>query len=117
MPRLFLAIMIALSMAIVSTSGAKADEILGFWKTAEGTQARAFKCDNDICIRLTTGPFKPKQIGRLTPEGNERYKGQITDPSNDRNYRGTGEVSGNTLNLRGCAGPFCRTTRWTRVPG
>lgn len=41
------------------------------------------------------------------------WQGQLTDPASGRTFRGTlVKESGNSLLLRGCAGPFCTTERW-----
>lgn len=107
---------LCLAMAgLIALSGvAAAEPIVGDWKTEAGSIARIALCGNQICITLTSGDHSGRQIGQMTPQGNGRYSGSITDPAEDRTYSGSGTVQGNTLTMRGCVLVFCRDQTWTR---
>jgi uncharacterized protein (DUF2147 family) len=113
------AMLFRLSLAafgLIAASGvALAEPIVGNWRTESGAIARIAPCGSQICITLTSGEHAGKQIGQMTPQGNDRYRGTITDPADDRTYSGNGTVSGNTLSMQGCvAAIFCRTQTWSR---
>ncbi len=50
----------------------------------------------------------------FTAKGN-RWAGRIYDPESGRTYRSELNAQGNTLKVKGCYGPFCRTQDWTRA--
>ena len=41
--------------------------------------------------------------------------GTVTSPKDGRTYRGTINLDGDLLRLRGCAGPFCQNQVWRRL--
>jgi len=103
-----------LTMALASAAVA-AEPIEGNWKTASGETAAIAKCGQAFCVTLKTGKFAGKQIGRMDGQGND-YKGEITDPENDKTYAGTGAVTGNSLKMKGCVlAVFCKAQTWTRL--
>jgi uncharacterized protein (DUF2147 family) len=64
---------------------------------------------------MRTGKFAGKQIGRMDGKASD-YKGEITDPANDKTYAGTGAVTGNSLKMKGCVlAVFCKAQTWTRL--
>ncbi|MGB6118232.1 MAG: DUF2147 domain-containing protein, partial [Mesorhizobium sp.] len=58
-----------------------------------------------------------KNIGAMKPSGAGKYTGTITDPANDKTYKGKASLSGNTLKMSGCiaGGLICRTQNWKRM--
>ncbi|MGE3839474.1 MAG: DUF2147 domain-containing protein [Hyphomonadaceae bacterium] len=42
-------------------------------------------------------------------------EGSVANPEDGRTYRGTINLDGDVLRLRGCAGPFCQTQVWRRL--
>lgn len=61
-----------------------------------------------------------KFVGRtviqgLKADGGGKYSGgKITDPENDKTYRLTANLNGNTLKLKGHLGPFSRSQMWKK---
>ena len=112
---MFLRLGLTVAGTIALAGVAMADPILGDWRTEPGSIARIAPCGNEICITLTSGDHAGKQIGQLTAQGDNRYRGTITDPADDRTYSGNATLSGNSLAMQGCvAAIFCRTQTWTR---
>ncbi len=98
----------------VPATALSAEPIVGNWRTQEGETARISKCGGSFCIKLATGQFAGKRIGRLKGRGSS-YSGTVTDPRDDKKYSGSATVSGASLKLRGCAlKVFCKTQRWRR---
>lgn len=60
----FLASTIAVGMSLAATS-AYADIIEGDWKTQSGETAGIAKCGGSFCIKLKTGKYSGKSIGRM----------------------------------------------------
>lgn len=46
----------------------------------------------------------------------DRWRGRIYDPESGRTYRSELVNAGNTLDVKGCIGPFCRRQTWARAP-
>ncbi|MCF3642731.1 DUF2147 domain-containing protein [Rhizobium sp. TRM95111] len=104
----------ALALAMAGPAAA-AEPIEGNWKTASGETATIGKCGGSYCITLKTGEFAGKQIGKLDGGGAD-YTGSITDPAEDKTYSGSGSVSGNSLQMKGCVlKVFCKSQTWTRL--
>ena len=98
----------------VMTIPAFADTIEGNWKTQSGETAAIGKCGGSYCIKLKTGKYSGKSIGRMKG-ANGKYKGSITDPADDKNYSGTIKISGSTMKMKGCvAYVLCKTQTWNR---
>ncbi|WP_421852314.1 DUF2147 domain-containing protein [Oricola sp.] len=107
---------LAAAMAGLVSAPALADQIEGRWRTGEGGNVSIAGCGSSFCIKVTSGEFNGRQIGKLKKDG-DKYVGKITDPANDRTYRGSAWFSGaNTLNMRGSVlgGLVGRTDKWTR---
>lgn len=93
---------------------ALADTIEGDWKTQSGETAGIAKCGGSYCIKLKTGKYSGKSIGRMKGS-NGSYKGNITDPADDKEYSGTIKISGSTMKMKGCVvWPLCKTQTWKR---
>lgn len=89
-------------------------EIAGNWRTASGETAQISKCGGSFCIKLKTGEYAGKQIGKMKANG-KRYVGSITDPTNDKTYSGSATISGSSMKMKGCvAKVLCRSQTWTK---
>ena len=108
--------MLALAAAaVMAATPALADPIVGNWRTGEGGSVAIGPCGSAFCVQVTAGEHAGRQIGRFSRDG-DRYRGRITDPAEDRTYRGTAWFEGDTLKMRGSVlgGLFGRTESWTR---
>ena len=104
----------ALVAAVFFVTPAFAADIEGNWKTQSGETANIAQCGGSFCIKLTTGEFAGKQIGKVTGSG--PYSGTITDPADDKTYSGKATVSGNSMKMKGCALKiFCKTQTWNKL--
>lgn len=108
--------LILASALALSTTLAHAEEpITGNWKTVAGDTAVIASCGGSYCITLKTGKYAGRKIGTLTGKDGT-YNGEITDPSNDKTYSGSGTVSGNSLKMKGCVlAVLCKSQTWTRL--
>ncbi len=105
----------ALLFASATFAGmAHAASIEGNWKTASGENAVISKCGGSFCLKLVSGKYSGKTIGRVKASG-KKYTGTVTDPSEDKTYSGSASVSGSSMKLTGCALKiFCKTQVWKR---
>jgi len=96
---------------------ALADPIEGMWKTQSGDTAAIAECGEAYCITLKSGQHAGKQIGKLSGNGDGTYGGSITDPGDDKTYKGKASVNGASMTLKGCvlAGLICRGETWTKM--
>jgi uncharacterized protein (DUF2147 family) len=108
-------LMISAAVAMLATASLAAEPIEGNWKTASGETATIASCGGAYCVTLKTGKHAGKQIGRLSGSDGT-YNGEITDPANDKTYKGSGTVSGSSLKMKGCVlAVLCKTQTWTRL--
>ncbi|MBK1624750.1 DUF2147 domain-containing protein [Afifella marina] len=107
---------IALIAALVAWPAlAAADPLEGNWVAATGNTVRISSCGDAFCMKVTSGPNKGKEIGRM--KGSDgKYKGTVVNPEDDKTYSGSATLtSANSLKLKGCAlGIFCKTQNWQR---
>lgn len=104
----------ALIAAAFLATPAFAADIEGNWKTTSGETANIAKCGSSYCIKLTTGQFSGKQIGKVSGSG--PYSGTITDPADNKTYSGKATVSGASMKMKGCALKiFCKTQVWNKL--
>ncbi len=102
--------LILLSFTTISNAS-----IVGNWRTESGETANISSCDDSYCIKLTTGTYQGKQIGKVK-ESKDKYIGTVTDPEEDKTYSGSATVTGSSLKLKGCALKiFCKTQTWTKM--
>ena len=103
--------------AILLLAGAAhADPIEGDWKTQSGETAAISDCGGGFCIKLKTGKYAGKSIGKMSASGDSAYKGSITDPADDKTYSGSATLSGATIKMTGCALKiFCKTQTWKKM--
>lgn len=124
---------LALGMGIAGA--ALADPVDGTWKTAEGEEGGHLHvaigaCGSAICGTIQkafdangapSGDYEhlgKRIIWDMTPEGNGTYGGgKIWAPDADKTYKSKMELSGNSLEVKGCVagGLICRGQVWTRV--
>ena len=94
---------------------AHADPIEGNWTTDSGATAQIAGSGGGFTITLRSGEHNGKRIGQMQPNGNGKYKGTITDPSDDKTYSGNATLKGNSLAMQGCVAiVFCKTQNWKR---
>lgn len=107
---------ILVAALLMSTSAAFAEEpIVGNWKTLDGDTAVIAPCADSYCVTLKTGKYAGRQIGKMRGKGSS-YTGELTDPSEDKTYSGSGTVSGNSVRMKGCVlKVFCKSQTWTRL--
>ncbi len=130
--------MIAGAVAMATPAIAAAPSVAGNWLT-EGGKAivQVAPCGAALCGRIVRivkpDPGKPLNdannpdkalrsrpilgiaiLSGFTPNS-DRWKGQIYDPQSGRTYRSELSREGNTLKVKGCFGPFCRTQEWAKV--
>lgn len=105
----------AASLMLAGSAFALADQIQGDWKTQSGETAAISKCGGSFCIKLKTGKYVGKQIGKLKAAG-AKYTGTVTDPADDKQYSGSATVSGSNMKMTGCAlKVFCKTQTWKKL--
>jgi uncharacterized protein (DUF2147 family) len=103
---------------LLTTAVAHADPIEGNWKTQSGDTAAISGCGGAFCIKLTTGQFSGKSIGRMKAGGGGKYTGSITKPSTGKTYSGTGKLSGTSLKMTGCVmAVLCESQTWSKLYG
>ncbi|WP_299724864.1 DUF2147 domain-containing protein [uncultured Tateyamaria sp.] len=122
-------LMIAAAMTLLAST-AFADPVAGTWKTEvdDGAYAHiAMKpCGANICGTIAkafdaSGPIASENIGKqlvwdMVPAGDGSYgSGKIWQPSTGKVFKSKMSLNGNTLNVSGCVGPFCKKQTWTRV--
>ncbi|HEY6632814.1 MAG TPA: DUF2147 domain-containing protein [Rhizobiaceae bacterium] len=114
---MFRRLSVAATCAVLMSGAAFADPIEGRWKTEAGSTAHISACGNAFCIKLVSGSHSGKQIGKMTSGGGNSYSGTITDPANDKTYKGKASLAGGTLNLSGCVlgGLICRSQKWDKL--
>ena len=108
---------VAAAASILMMGAAYADPIEGRWKTEAGSTAQISACGSAFCIKLVSGSHSGKQIGKMTSGGGASYSGTITDPANDKTYKGKASLAGSKLSLSGCVlgGLICRSQTWNKL--
>jgi uncharacterized protein (DUF2147 family) len=114
---MFRQIMLAAATTALLAGTADADPIEGNWKTQSGETAAIGACGGAFCITLQTGDHAGKQIGQVSPSGEGRYAGKITDPANDKTYSGKASIDGGSMKMSGCVlgGLICQSQTWTKM--
>ncbi|MHA6724114.1 DUF2147 domain-containing protein [Sphingomonas sp. RS2018] len=70
---------------------------------------------NNPDAKLRTRPIQGMAILTGFTADDDRWRGRIYDPESGRTYRSELRAVGNTLKVKGCIGPFCKTQDWTRT--
>ncbi|CAG1015968.1 MAG: DUF2147 domain-containing protein [Rhizobiaceae bacterium] len=114
---MFRRLSVAVAATMLFTGAALADPIEGNWRTETGSTAKFSPCGGSFCIKLTTGEHAGKSIGKLSATGGNKYRGEITDPADDKTYTGKATLNGNSLRMQGCVfgGLICQSQTWTRI--
>lgn len=107
---------VAVAAVLMITGAAYADPIEGNWKVKGGDTAAISACGSSFCIKLTTGQYAGKSIGRMKANGSGSYSGSITKPSNGKTYSGSAKLSGGSLKMSGCVlAVLCESQTWTKL--
>ena len=107
--------LMTLAIGAALTAPALADPITGNWRTQSGETARISACGGSFCIKLTSGTYSGKQIGKVKLQGN-KYVGTITDPADDKTYSGSARLTGSSMKMQGCVAKiFCRSQTWNKL--
>jgi uncharacterized protein (DUF2147 family) len=113
--RFAVAIAATLMISGMISGAAIADDIEGRWTTDSGATAEIAPCGGSFCITLRSGDNNGKKIGQMAAAGGGKYNGSITDPADDKTYKGSARLSGNALKMTGCVLlVLCRSQNWTR---
>ena len=141
MARVFLSFVTLLSAAFLSVVPASAaDSIAGRWVTEDRDAVVEIKrCGSVTCGTiarfLVTPPDGADQRDINNPEARLRnrrllglpiltnfreesdlWRGQIYDPNSGRTYRSVvRRINANTLEVKGCIGPFCQSQTWRKA--
>jgi len=122
-------LMIAAAMTVLA-GATYADPVAGTWKTEVDDGSYAYismkPCGANICGTIAeafdaSGPIASENIGKqlvwdMVPGGGGSYgSGKIWQPSTGKVFKSKMSLSGNTLKVSGCVGPFCKKQTWTRV--
>lgn len=139
--RFVLGLMTTLSAFMLSIAPASAaDAISGRWITEKRDAVVEIKtCGNATCGTIARFLVAPpdgadqRDINNPEPrlrtrrllglpiltefrEDDDQWRGRIYDPNSGRSYRSIVRRTGaNTLEVRGCIGPFCQTQTWRRA--
>ncbi|MCY0147695.1 DUF2147 domain-containing protein [Hoeflea sp. G2-23] len=104
------------ALVAAMTAPALADPIEGAWKTQAGDNAMISSCGSSFCIKLTSGDYSGKSIGKMKADGSGKYSGSITKPSTGKTYSGSGKLSGNKLKMTGCVLKIlCESQTWNKL--
>ena len=103
------------AFVVAMAAPALADPIEGNWKTKSGETAAISSCGGSYCVTLKTGKHSGKRIGKMKGSDGS-YSGTITDPANDKTYKGSASISGNTMKMKGCVlAVLCRSENWSKL--
>ncbi|RUM97306.1 DUF2147 domain-containing protein [Pseudaminobacter arsenicus] len=107
---------IVFAATVMLAGAAYADPIEGNWKTQSGETAAIGGCGSAFCITLKTGKHAGKQIGQMKAGGEGNYAGSITDPADDKTYKGKANLNGSALKMSGCVfgGLICKSQNWSK---
>ena len=129
----------ALSLLALATPAFAADPISGNWITEDKDAVITIgDCGGSICGKIARFLKAPPQgagqrdVNNANPKLRSRkllgmpvltgfkdegdlWRGQIYDPKGGKSYRSVIRRKGNTLEVKGCLGPFCQTQIWRRA--
>lgn len=122
-------LMIVVAMSLFG-SAALADPALGTWQTQAGetggyAHVVLAPCNGKICGTITkvfnnanTSAEGRQIVAGMSPNGGGKYSGgTIWAPDQDKTYQSRMELSGDSLEVKGCVlgGLVCRGQTWMRV--
>ncbi|GMN03484.1 DUF2147 domain-containing protein [Erythrobacter sp. MTPC3] len=130
----------ALVLAVLAVPALATDSVEGRWITAEKDAVVSIgKCGSSTCGRITRflvpPPGGPDQRDINNPDpklktrkllglpvlsgftaDSDEWRGRIYDPKTGKSYRSIlRRRDTNTLEVKGCIGPFCQTQIWKRA--
>lgn len=128
MKRMILAAVAVIGMA----AGAQAEPLLGTWQTIGDDNGnyghiQVAPCGAQICgtlIKSFDKAGKPMQtdnigkqiISQTVATGDGGYKGKVYSPDRDKTYNSRLQLTGNTLQVKGCVLGICRDGgTWKRL--
>lgn len=110
---------------------ANAGDVTGLWQTAVNDEGRYLHvqisaCASnpaEICGTIVQGFGGASQdnngkpiIWGMRANGEDNWrKGRVWAPDDDKTYKSSMSLSGDTLEVEGCVMIFCRSQNWTRV--
>jgi uncharacterized protein (DUF2147 family) len=118
---------LALTVFLLTTSPALADNVLGTWSRDNGAVHVKFDtCGDAICGNIAWlkpgGETKAKVGQRLFfdmhSDGTNSWTGKAVNPDSGSIYSGKMSIEGSTLSTSGCivGGLICKSANWRRVP-
>ncbi|MDG6079196.1 DUF2147 domain-containing protein [Erythrobacter litoralis] len=129
----------ALALLALASPAFAADPIDGRWITEEKDAVITIgDCGSSTCGKITKFLKAPPQgagqrdVNNSNPklrsrkllgmpvltgftEESDLWRGEIYDPKGGKTYRSVIRRKGNTLEVKGCLGPFCQTQIWRRA--
>lgn len=115
MKRVVMMGLVALAASLAPVAAAQAEGLGGNWVRPNGVVVRFSPCGGGFCATAVTGPNAGKSVGKMSPNGENKFKGSLTDPSAGKTYSGSAKLSGNSLSMQGCvAMVLCRSETWKR---
>ena len=122
-------------LLICAAGAGLADPVEGIWRTADGEDGGYLHvsiapCGSSLCGTISkafdasaASSNDYEHLGKpiirsMNPEGNGAYGGgTIWAPDTDKTYKSKMQLSGDTLEVKGCVagGLVCRGQNWTRV--
>ncbi len=110
---------------------ANADDVTGLWQTAPNDEGKYIQVQMGACAAnpaqvcgTITGGFggasqenngKPI-VWDMQANGTDNWRrGRVWAPDDDKTYKASMSLSGDTLEVEGCVLVFCRASVWTRV--
>ncbi len=125
MKKAFAAALVALPMI------ANAGDPTGLWQTATNEEGKYLQvllhtCESNgaqICGTIMQGFGGATQVNNGKPiiwdmqaNGTDNWRrGRVWAPDDDKTYKASLTLSGDTLEVEGCVMVFCRSQNWTRV--
>jgi uncharacterized protein (DUF2147 family) len=78
-----------------------------------GEMIRSFSSDGEAIASDNIGK---NIVWDMMDQGDGYFKGgRIWDPGKDKTYKSKMTLMGDTLQVKGCIGPFCKAQTWTRL--
>ena len=124
--------LVLMASLVALASPVSAEALLGKWKTTPDENGFSAiidiaPCGAKICgtniqsmdgsgKKVTTSSSGTKLIWDMVNTGRGNYAGRVYSPAKKKEYKGKLQLSGNTLNVKGCIGPICLSGgTWTRM--
>ena len=128
-------LLLGLALGGLVAGAAAADPVAGIWRTAEGEEGgylhvQIAPCGSAICGTINNAfdendalstdyeHLGKKMIWDMKAGGDGYYSGgKIWAPDSDKTYTSKMQLSGNSLEVKGCVagGLICRGQNWTRI--